>query len=78
MGYLELKIRIGLIKPRYSKTVRESYPSFGCAFCDSIFGDYFVRKEMMKSEYHTERLLKIHIEIQGNIFATVNCRYKRD
>jgi len=29
---------MGEIKPRYSKTIGEAYPSFGCAQCDSIFG----------------------------------------
>lgn len=35
-------LRLGEIKPRYSKTVRKTYRSFGCHSCDSIFGDWFV------------------------------------
>lgn len=71
-------IRMGQIKPRYSKTVGKSYPSFGCAFCDSIFGDYFVREEMMELKYYPEELIKARIEIQDNISVLANCWYKKN
>lgn len=35
-------MRLGEIKRRFSKTVQDSYTSFGCYSCDSIFGDWFV------------------------------------
>ena len=30
------------VKPRFSKTVRETYPSNGCIACDALFGAWFV------------------------------------
>lgn len=39
----ERKIIMGTIKKRYSKTVRDSYMSFGCAFCDALFGNFYLR-----------------------------------
>jgi hypothetical protein len=35
-------INLGEIKQRFSKTIHNSYMSFGCYSCDSIFGDWFV------------------------------------
>lgn len=68
---------MGKIKPRFSKTVGESYPSFGCAYCDSIFGNHFVQDKMMEMRY-SNGLLKAKIEIQGNISVPVSCWYKKD
>lgn len=34
-------IKMGKIKARYSKTLRMSYTSFGCPYCDAIFGDHY-------------------------------------
>ncbi len=44
-------IKIGGIKERYSHTVEKSYMSFGCAKCDSIFGDWFVQEATMQEWY---------------------------
>jgi hypothetical protein len=33
------------IKPRHSKTLGRAYQSFGCARCDAIFGDWFLREQ---------------------------------
>ena len=38
----DLNLNLGQIKKRYSKTVSDSYISFGCYNCESIFGDFFV------------------------------------
>lgn len=73
----EIGIRMGKIKPRFSKTVGESYPSFGCAYCDSIFVNHFVQDKMMEMRY-SNGLLKAKIEIQGNISVPVSCWYKKD
>jgi hypothetical protein len=42
---------VGQIKQRFSKTVGRSYMSFGCAYCDSIFGDFFVSEAIMEVAY---------------------------
>lgn len=34
-------LKVGQLKKRYSKTVRHSYLSHGCYYCDAIFGDFF-------------------------------------
>lgn len=40
-------IKLGEIKKRYSKTVHESYMSFGCIKCDAIFGGFFMQDESL-------------------------------
>ena len=35
------KLKVGEIKHRYSKTMSSSYLSFGCYWCDALFGDHF-------------------------------------
>lgn len=45
------KLVIGNIKQRYSKTIDSSYMSFGCAKCDSIFGDWFVNEAILDTWY---------------------------
>ena len=40
-------IKIGQLKKRFSKTVYSSYLSQGCFYCDSIFGDFYLRTEKM-------------------------------
>ncbi|MEB3886140.1 competence protein CoiA family protein [Lyngbya sp. CCY1209] len=51
------KINMGAIKPRYSKTVGDSYTSFGCPRCGAIFGNHFYFDEICNLEYEeTERI----------------------
>ena len=45
------QIKMGAIKSRYSKTVRASYLSFGCPYCDAIFGDHYYFDEICNIEY---------------------------
>lgn len=57
-------LRIGQIKKRYSKTVNSSYQSFGCYKCDSIFGDWFLHKEIMEARmYGADVELNVDIEL---------------
>ncbi len=44
-------IKLGEIKRRFSKTIQDSYLSFGCYKCDSIFGDYYVMEAEMEAVY---------------------------
>jgi hypothetical protein len=46
-------LKLGRIKPRYSKTVNKSYRSFGCYHCDAIFGNWFISEETMHARYHS-------------------------
>ena len=57
-------LKIGEIKNRYSKTLNENYLSHGCFYCNSIFGDYYVKTEKLHSYYNTNNVrIKIEIEI---------------
>lgn len=74
----ELGIRLGAIKPRYSKTVNDTYMSFGCCKCDSIFGDFFVQDAIMDCYYDTDKLPKIRIDLsEANIEIPVRCWYQK-
>lgn len=39
------------IKERFSRTVGRSYMSFGCPSCDAIYGEFFVRRDMLDVVY---------------------------
>lgn len=43
----ETDLKIGEIKRRYSKTVHDSYLSYGCYYCDAIFGDFYLNTEKL-------------------------------
>lgn len=60
-------IKLGKIKSRYSKTVQHKYASFGCYYCDAIFGDWFVGNETMSARYREAEapaVLETDIEFQ--------------
>lgn len=67
---------MGEIKPRYSKTIGETYPSFGCAQCDSIFGNFYLQENMMKLMYCTDSLRKAIITLDEPIKVLAHCWYK--
>ena len=68
---------LGDIKPRFSRTVQEEYPSFGCAHCDSLFGDFFIQDSCEEMIYYADKLLKARIEITDNIVVDAECWYKK-
>ncbi|WP_392476290.1 competence protein CoiA [Nostoc sp. C110] len=45
------KIRMGEIKTRYSKTVEDSYISFGCSWCNALFGEFYYFGEVNNAIY---------------------------
>jgi len=66
----DLNLKLGQIKKRYSKTVEDTYTSFGCYNCDSIFGDFFVMEAKIdimhgpnELSYHGEIELKESVEL---------------
>lgn len=78
INHPELGIRLGAIKPRYSRTVKDTYMSFGCCKCDSIFGDFFIQDAIMDYCYDADRLPKIRIDIgDANIVVPAKCWYKK-
>lgn len=44
-------LNLATVKERYSKTIGDSYMSFGCSRCNSIFGDWYVRGEFLDVMY---------------------------
>ncbi len=52
----DLDLKLGAIKNRYSKTVEDSYTSFGCYKCDSIFGDWYVMEAKIDIIYEPKEL----------------------
>ena len=67
---------MGEIKPRYSKTIGEAYPSFGCAQCDSIFGNFYLQENIMELMYCTDSLRKVIITLDEPIKVLAHCWYK--
>ena len=77
--YLSLNPRTNIImgeyKPRYSKTRGTSYPSFGCPYCDSLFGNYFSMDEQMEMIYEKDRLPHAIVELNNRMPFDVNQWY---
>jgi hypothetical protein len=68
----DLNLKLGQIKKRYSKTVEESYTSFGCYKCDSIFGDWYVMEAKLDLMYEQNELTyQGEIELKERIELTI-------
>lgn len=72
----KMDIALGEIKPRYSKTVNDSYMSFGCKYCDSLFGNFFINGTFMDVIYSARSLPKALVEIDEDMIVNANCWYK--
>ena len=44
-------LNLATIKERYSSVVGNSYMSFGCSCCDSIFGDFYIHSAIADAWY---------------------------
>jgi len=62
-------IKIGQIKSRYSNTVKHSYTSFGCPYCDAIYGGWYCKEEVLGLETGDTKPLKI-------LDVDINLEYK--
>jgi hypothetical protein len=47
----ESSLTLPVIKSRHSNTVGKEYFSFGCKYCDSIFGDWYIKDAEMEVMY---------------------------
>jgi hypothetical protein len=72
----ERNLVLGQIKPRYSKTAEEAYTSFGCAYCDSIFGAHYQTEDWMELIYEAKSLPSAIIELEEPISVPVNLWHK--
>lgn len=60
-------ISLSTIKDRYSHTVGDSYMSFGCHKCDSIFGDWYVHEAIIDSWYDDDDINTVTIKLDNDI-----------
>jgi hypothetical protein len=51
-----IHLKVGQIKPRYSKTMHLAYNSQGCHYCGALFGDNFLVTERMHAQYNSNNL----------------------
>lgn len=64
----ELNLHLAQIKERFSNTVGDSYVSFGCCKCDSLFGDFYVMEAKLDVMYDPNTLFcEGDIELKQNI-----------
>jgi hypothetical protein len=67
------RLKMGSIKPRYSKTVEHSYISFGCAYCDALFGDFFVQEDTFlarSGRFHPTAVVEETIALRSRVAVT--------
>ena len=75
----EEKLILGEIKSRFSKTIGESYESFGCPYCDCIFGQHYLNDEYYSLIYEIKKLQKARIKLKNAVKAYVSQWYiKKD
>jgi hypothetical protein len=64
----DLDLKLGKIKNRFSNPVNDSYTSFGCYKCDSIFGDFYVMEAKHEKMYEPKELsYQEEIELKESI-----------
>lgn len=71
----EKKIVMGDVRERYSRTMGESYMSFGCPKCGSLVGDHYLSELIMDAIYETNenQILRIPLD---NTFEIPADRWK--
>ena len=73
----DLALTIGNIKPRYSRNLHGTYMSFGCAYCDSLFGNTYIQDAYANLVFCAKTLPKALIEITKDLVVPANRWYKR-
>ena len=68
----EKNIVMGEVKERYSNTSKESYMSFGCPECDSIYGDFYLRDLTCRLIYVTDEDRMNRIQLKTPFEIPVN------
>lgn len=74
----ELNLKAGDIKPRYSKFHHGAHMSFGCAYCDSLFGHTYVQDAYDNLVFCVKTLPKARIIINKDFVVPAKRWYKRD
>ncbi len=67
LNHPEIRFSTDIIKDRYSNTLKQSYPSFGCPQCDALFGLHHLYDLKVDLEYpkDDENVHEIHLEGDG-------------
>lgn len=65
-------INLATIKSRYSNLVGDSYLSFGCKDCDSIFGDFYIQDAIIDSYYGNGVIERFSFETDATKEFTLN------
>lgn len=71
----EENLIMGEKKPRYSRTMDEVYESFGCPYCDCIFGQHYLNDEYCSLIYEVKTLPKARIELKNAVKVSVDYWY---
>ncbi|MCQ2246423.1 MAG: hypothetical protein MJZ69_06515 [Bacteroidaceae bacterium] len=73
----EKKIVMGDVRERYSRTMGESYMSFGCPKCGSIVGEHYLEELKLNAIYETDenQILRIPLD---NAFEIPADRWKNN
>jgi hypothetical protein len=67
-----INLKLGPIKKRYSNTIQQSYTSFGCCKCDSIFGDWYIMEAVIDSRYEPNPLTFVgDIELHEDVILNI-------
>lgn len=67
--YQDKDIKIGQLKRRFSNTVKDSYLSHGCYYCDALFGAHYLNTDKLDvyndidSQYCLEKYIRFTTEI---------------
>jgi hypothetical protein len=57
-------LHMGVIRTRYSKTIGDSYVSFGCPWCNAILGDHYYFDEVCYAVYCLDDAQKVFHEVE--------------
>lgn len=58
-------LNLSKIKNRYSNTVGDSYMSFGCNKCDSLFGDFYISRAIFEAQCGINKIVdKISLDVE--------------
>lgn len=68
----EKGIVMGEVKERYSKTMEQSYMSFGCPNCDAIVGDHYLNDLEIDLIYETDEKKMSRIQLKTPFEIPVN------
>jgi hypothetical protein len=55
---------MGIIQTRYSKTIGDSYLSFGCPWCNAIVGNHYYFDEVCEAVYSLDDTQKVFHEVE--------------